>query len=640
MLKQAIPYIRMYKGKTFVVKVGGRVVGRKEMLDALVEDVCLLQQVGIRVVLVHGGGSQATDLSKRLGLEPKLVTAGASPTPRPRDREDGLRRQPQRRHPRDLPRHETPAVGVSGIDAGLSSPKKRPVGAVDYGFVGDIESVDPKVLTTLLDAGMTPVVACSEPTPRAACSTSTRIGRRGDRARAQGRKARRGHRHRGHPAGRRQPRQPRLLRRHRGGRGDEVSGRLTGGMLPKVAACIRALQGGVRRTHIINGLKPGALLRENFTNARLRHDDRAEARAPGIPGCRTCSGARRGMNKRRPPAGGHSNSVRVPERGCRRGAPRVGHARTRLVAEGGRAQPHRHARRRRRPLLLLNSHTDNRSRRRGLDARSLAANIEDGKIYGRGSNDAKGLPRRDDPRRAESVRVECSERKSSLGGVMRGRSSRARLGEAASDLPKPDAAVVGEPTGLNSATAQKGLLLLEITATDKGGSCAHGGGVNAVEAAARDVIALSRLAMDKEHPALGKNNDTCHPRSPAATAQVIPTLQIGRRHSTNSLRLSDEIIALVKQTVKATYSSLHRLGSVETDPSHAIIQPRSPPIRPARLRSPPCPLGVPQGHPHGEGGPATPSARTPRRVLEVAELEAGVLFYEKLIRNYFAKAAA
>lgn len=269
MLKQAIPYIRLYKGKIFVVKVGGRVVGRKDMLDALVEDVCLLQQVGIKVVLVHGGGSQATDLSKRLGMEPKMVDGR-------RVTDAATLEVAKMVYGGSLNvdilatfrAHETPAVGVSGIDAGLVVAKKRPVGAVDYGFVGDIESVDPKVLTTLLDAGMTPVVAClgadadggvlninadsvAEAIARALkaeklvvvtdtegilndVGNPSSLVSYADIEEVEAMKA---------------------------------SGRLTGGMLPKVAACIRALQGGVRRTHVINGLKPGALLRETFTNA-------------------------------------------------------------------------------------------------------------------------------------------------------------------------------------------------------------------------------------------------------------------------------------------------------------------------------------------------------------------------------------
>ncbi|MDX6770631.1 MAG: acetylglutamate kinase [Elusimicrobiota bacterium] len=269
MLKQAIPYIRLYKGKVFVVKVGGRVVARRESLEGLVEDLCLLQQVGIRVVLVHGGGSQASDLSKRLGQEPKIV--------------DGRRVTDAQTLEvakmvyggqlnidilATFRAHETPAVGVSGVDAGLVVAKKRAVGAVDYGFVGDIESVDPKVLTTLLDAGMTPVVAClgadaeggvlninadsvAEAVARALKAEKLVIvtdteGLLKDAS------------------------NPSSLVSYTDL--DEVeefkkAGRLTGGMLPKVDACARALKGGVRRTHVINGLKPGALLREVFTNA-------------------------------------------------------------------------------------------------------------------------------------------------------------------------------------------------------------------------------------------------------------------------------------------------------------------------------------------------------------------------------------
>ena len=269
MLKQAIPYIRMYKGKTFVVKVGGRVVGRKETLDALVEDVCLLQQVGIRVVLVHGGGSQASDLSKRLGLEPKLV--------------DGRRVTDAQTLEvakmvyagtlnvdilATFRAHETSAVGVSGIDAGLVVARKRPVGAVDYGFVGDIESVNPTVLTTLLDAGMTPVVACLGADAEGgvlninADSVAEAIARALKAEKLVVVTDTEGILHDvGNPGS---------LVSYADIEEVEVmkaSGRLTGGMLPKVAACIRALQGGVRRTHIINGLKPGALLRETFTNA-------------------------------------------------------------------------------------------------------------------------------------------------------------------------------------------------------------------------------------------------------------------------------------------------------------------------------------------------------------------------------------
>lgn len=269
LLKQAIPYIRLYKGKVFVVKVGGRVVGRKDLLDALVEDVCLLQQVGIRVVLVHGGGSQATEMSRRLGLEPRLV--------------DG-------RRVTDAPTlevakmvyggtlnidilsvfraHETPAVGVSGVDAGLVVARKRPAGAVDYGYVGDIEKVDPKVLTTLLDAGMTPVIACLGADAEGGVLNINADSVAESVARAL--KAEKLVVVTDTEGLLKDVDNPASLVSYADL--DEIeelkaAGRLTGGMLPKVEACARALRGGVRRTHVINGLKPGALLREVFTNA-------------------------------------------------------------------------------------------------------------------------------------------------------------------------------------------------------------------------------------------------------------------------------------------------------------------------------------------------------------------------------------
>lgn len=278
-LQQAVPYIRLYKDKTFVIKAGGRVVGKPEALEALVEQVCLLRQVGVRVVLVHGGGSQATELAKKLSL-PVEIIAGRRVT------DAATLEVAKMVYGGQLNidilaafrAHHTPAVGVSGVDAGLIVAKKRPMKlvepapgatpvAVDYGFVGDIESVDPRVLTALLDAGLTPVVAClgadaegtvlninadsvSEAVARALkaeklmlvtdveglladAKDATSLVSYADIEQVEAMKA---------------------------------DGRLSGGMLPKVEACAKALKGGVRRTHILNGLKPGALIREVFTN--------------------------------------------------------------------------------------------------------------------------------------------------------------------------------------------------------------------------------------------------------------------------------------------------------------------------------------------------------------------------------------
>ena len=73
MLKQALPYIRRYKHKTFVIKFGGNVAEDTERLNSLAADISLLHQVGIKVVVVHGGGPQANKLSEQLGIKPKIV---------------------------------------------------------------------------------------------------------------------------------------------------------------------------------------------------------------------------------------------------------------------------------------------------------------------------------------------------------------------------------------------------------------------------------------------------------------------------------------------------------------------------------------------------------------------------------------
>ncbi|MFB3124004.1 MAG: acetylglutamate kinase, partial [Woeseiaceae bacterium] len=119
-LKHAAPYIRLFKGKVFVLKVGGAVFADAADTRALMEQVGILYQVGIRIVLVHGGGQQSTELATQLGLDTKFVDG--------RRVTDGpsldvatmvLNGQINTRvlaACRDL---EIPAVGISGIDAGL-----------------------------------------------------------------------------------------------------------------------------------------------------------------------------------------------------------------------------------------------------------------------------------------------------------------------------------------------------------------------------------------------------------------------------------------------------------------------------------------------------------------------------------------
>ena len=169
-LKGALRYVRAYRDHVFVVKLGGDVLGEPEVLDQVAAQLALLSSLSIRLVVVHGGGPQATALSRRLGMEPRMV-AGRRVT------DDGALEVAKMVYAGQinvdllaaLREHRVQAVGLSGVDADLITAHRRPpvqvvddAGAtvrVDYGHVGDIDRVDPRVLVTLMEARIVPVVA-------------------------------------------------------------------------------------------------------------------------------------------------------------------------------------------------------------------------------------------------------------------------------------------------------------------------------------------------------------------------------------------------------------------------------------------------------------------------------------------------
>ncbi|MBI3892408.1 MAG: acetylglutamate kinase [Candidatus Wallbacteria bacterium] len=171
LLLQALPYLNQYKGKTFVLKAGGELVADPEILDRLAQDVCFLEKVGVRVVLIHGGGPQANELSERLGLKPVFV-AGRRITD-----QDALEvtkmvfaGKINTEILSALRRHGGRAVGLSGVDGGVLLARRRPVkrmrdpetgeeSDVDFGHVGDIVSVDTALLDTLLAHDYIPVLS-------------------------------------------------------------------------------------------------------------------------------------------------------------------------------------------------------------------------------------------------------------------------------------------------------------------------------------------------------------------------------------------------------------------------------------------------------------------------------------------------
>jgi acetylglutamate kinase len=278
-LKGALRYVRAYRDNVFVVKLGGDVLADTEALDRVAQQLGLLSSLGIRVVVVHGGGPQATALSRRLGQEPTMV-AGRRVTD-----ESALDVAKMVYSGTlnvnllaSLRAHEVQGVGLSGVDADLISARRRPpvrvvddagvAREVDYGHVGDIDRVDPRVLITLLEARFTPVVASL-----AGDSDGNVYNVNADtvaESLAVALKAQKLIFLTGAPGVLRDRNDPSSLVTFADP--DDLaalmsSGALTGGMRPKVEACIRAATGGVERTHIIDGRLPDSLLLEVFTGA-------------------------------------------------------------------------------------------------------------------------------------------------------------------------------------------------------------------------------------------------------------------------------------------------------------------------------------------------------------------------------------
>jgi acetylglutamate kinase len=274
-LKRAAPYIRLFKRKVFVLKVGGEIFASPETTRALMEQVAILHQVGIRLVLVHGGGPQSTELATALGVSTQFV-AGRRVTDAKSLEIASMVLNGQINTRilaacRDL---DVPAVGISGVDAGLIKAHKRPPvevegedGTVDYGYVGDIDQVDAEIVVKQLDSGIMPVIS-----PLSADASGTLLNINADTvasALAVALCAEKLILATGAPGILEDEKDPRSLISYidlTGLRRLREQGRLTTGMLPKATAIEAAIRGGVPRVHVISHKLQDSLLLEVFTN--------------------------------------------------------------------------------------------------------------------------------------------------------------------------------------------------------------------------------------------------------------------------------------------------------------------------------------------------------------------------------------
>ena len=267
-LVEALPYIRRWAGTTMVVKYGGAAMVDERCKESLARDLVLLQHVGIRPVVVHGGGPMISDLMKRLGKEPVFVDGQ-----RVTDEETieivqmvlvGVVSQ-------DLVRHiynaGGKAVSVSGKDGCTILAKRKVHGDADLGFVGEIVRIDPRLLNELAESGYLVVVSSigmGEDGQSYNINADTAAG-----AIAAALQAEKLIILSDVPGLLRNPEDPSTLVSRltvAEARLMLERGEVSGGMRPKLEACVHAVSEGVPRAHLLDGRMPHAMLMELFTD--------------------------------------------------------------------------------------------------------------------------------------------------------------------------------------------------------------------------------------------------------------------------------------------------------------------------------------------------------------------------------------
>ena len=279
-LVEALPYIKAFAGKTIVIKYGGKAMTDPALKEGFATDVVLLKYVGLNPVIVHGGGPQIDQMLKRLAIEPKFrqgvrVTDAATME----IVEMVLGGTINKEIAALITRHGTKAVGLSGKDGGLIQAKPftkadwtkklgTDLGSLadheDYGLVGDVLSINPSLLYTLQGSQVIPVIA-----PLGMGKDGQTYNINADLVA-------------GAIAGALGAEKLVVLTDVRGIRDEDSKhvstlarkdvarmvrkGTISEGMLPKVQACLTALEGGAKKAHVIDGRTPHAILLEIFTD--------------------------------------------------------------------------------------------------------------------------------------------------------------------------------------------------------------------------------------------------------------------------------------------------------------------------------------------------------------------------------------
>lgn len=272
-LIEALPFIRNFYGKTFVIKYGGAAQTEDKLKNEFALDAVLLNFIGIRLIIVHGGGPKISETMKRMGKEPAFIQGQRVTDKETMDIvEMVLGGLINKEIVALINNHGGKAVGLSGKDGGLIKAKKKLIkksakpgekGIIDIGLVGEVEAVNPEILNSLEKDGFIPVIS-----PIGVGKNSEAFNINADFAASAIASALRAEK-------------LILLTDVQGikdKKGNVIStvdkktikklvdnGAISGGMIPKVQACMSALDGGVKKTHIVDGRVPHCLLLEIFT---------------------------------------------------------------------------------------------------------------------------------------------------------------------------------------------------------------------------------------------------------------------------------------------------------------------------------------------------------------------------------------
>lgn len=269
-LVEALPWLESFSGKTVVVKYGGNAMTRPELQAAFAEDVVFLRYCGVRVIVVHGGGPQITAHLDRLGVVSEFRGGFRVTT---EETMQVVRMVLVGQVNSDVVSlvnaHGPFAVGLSGEDAQLFTAERRDAlvdgQLTDIGFVGDVVKVQPGIVTALLDEGKVPVVATvargldgalynvNADTAASALAVAVGAEKLVVLTDVEGLYAD-------------WPDSDDVISEIKADELQTLLPSLASGMIPKMEACLRAVQGGVPRAHVLDGRVPHTLLLELFTD--------------------------------------------------------------------------------------------------------------------------------------------------------------------------------------------------------------------------------------------------------------------------------------------------------------------------------------------------------------------------------------